>query len=120
GQLPAIPPGAETFARVAAALAERGRWSGEATSRTKDGQEKAVELSAFTVRDAEGRPVCYVGIKRDVSERKAAEAALRASEARFRSMADSSPVMIWITDAEGAVLFVNEAYRAFFGVTEED
>jgi PAS domain S-box-containing protein len=46
--------------------------------------------------------------------------ALHDSELRFRLMADTSPVMIWVTDAEGNVEFINRAYAGFFGVTEED
>jgi PAS domain S-box-containing protein len=38
----------------------------------------------------------------------------------FRVMADCSPVMIWVTDAQGELTFVNKAYRGFFGVSDED
>jgi PAS domain S-box-containing protein len=47
------------------------------------------------------------------------ERALRESESRFRTMADMSPLMIWVHDADGAIEFVNRAYCDFFGVTEE-
>ena len=47
------------------------------------------------------------------------EAALRASEARFRMMADESPVILWVCDANGDNEFVNRTYRDFFGVTPE-
>ena len=46
--------------------------------------------------------------------------ALRESEGRFRSMADGAPVIIWVTDAEGGIRFVNRTYRAFFGVPLEE
>ncbi|MBS1818354.1 MAG: PAS domain S-box protein [Acidobacteria bacterium] len=45
---------------------------------------------------------------------------LEESEARFRLMADTSPIMIWATDREGRVEFVNRAYQEFFGRTEAD
>ncbi|MFN8590554.1 MAG: ATP-binding protein [Thermomicrobiales bacterium] len=48
------------------------------------------------------------------------EAALRESEARFRTMADETPVIIWATDAAGSIEFVNRAYAAFFGASEEE
>ena len=48
-------------------------------------------------------------------ERARAEAALRESEARFRSMADSAPVMIWINGPGTGSEFVNQAYLDFFG-----
>ncbi|MEW6750532.1 MAG: PAS domain S-box protein [Candidatus Latescibacterota bacterium] len=51
--------------------------------------------------------------------RKRAEAALRESEERFRAMADGTPLVIWVTDAEGRMTFVNRAYCEFYGTTEE-
>ena len=56
----------------------------------------------------------------DVTERTRADAALRESEARFRSMADSSPLIIWLTDAQHRLEFANEAFTRFFGVTLDD
>jgi len=46
-------------------------------------------------------------------------AELQESEERFRSITDSTPVVMWMTDARGDIEFVNAAYRAFFGVREE-
>jgi PAS domain S-box-containing protein len=40
-------------------------------------------------------------------------------EARFRTMADSTPVMIWVHDADGKLEFVNRSWLQFFGTTEE-
>lgn len=54
----------------------------------------------------------------DVSERKWTEEALRDSEERFRVMADSSPIMIWVTNSRGEIEFVNRAYLEFFGMCE--
>jgi PAS domain S-box-containing protein len=45
--------------------------------------------------------------------------ALSESEQRFRLMADSSPFIIWVSDAQSNLVFINDAYRRFFGVTEE-
>jgi PAS domain S-box-containing protein len=59
---------------------------------------------------------------RDVTERRRAaqalmdrEQALRESEARFRNMADNAPVMLWMTDAHGACLWLNRQWRDFTG-----
>ena len=86
--------------------------------RRKDDTERFVQARAeFLVRD--GRRRAMLSIIRDVTARKEAEDALRDSEERFRVMADSSPFMIWATDPEGGIEFVNRAYCEFFGVTRE-
>jgi len=48
-------------------------------------------------------------------ERSRAEGALRESEARFRAMADSAPSPVWMTDAPGAIAFVNQAFADYAG-----
>ena len=48
--------------------------------------------------------------------RARAENALRESEERFRAMADSSPLLVWVIDPTGRVIFVNRAYCEFFGI----
>ncbi len=55
----------------------------------------------------------------DITESKLAGEKLRESEERFRSIADSSPMMIWVTDAAGRIEFVNRSYLEFFGISRE-
>lgn len=48
-------------------------------------------------------------------ERRKALASLRESEGRFRMMAESVPVMLWLTSATGQVEYFNRAWREFTG-----
>lgn len=48
-------------------------WSGEISSRRKDGREIPISLSRSIVRDENGREVFVVGVIRDITERKQAE-----------------------------------------------
>jgi PAS domain S-box-containing protein len=48
-------------------------------------------------------------------QRRRAEAALRESEERFRSMADTAPVMIWVADPDNRFTFVNKTWLEFTG-----
>ncbi len=52
-------------------------------------------------------------------ERARAEAALRASEGRFRTLADTAPALIWQNDADGRNLFVNRYFLDFTGRTAD-
>ena len=48
------------------------------------------------------------------------EEALRESEASFRDLADTAPAMMWTTDEDGLVTFVNEGWMRFTGTRLED
>ncbi len=64
-------------------------------------------------------PRAILGVARDITQRKLAEEALRESEERFRSMADGCPAIMWVTDPQGGIRFVNRTCREFFGITYE-
>src|SRR5262245_225091 len=98
-----------------ALLAARGEWAGELRQTTKDGREVIVE-SRKTLIETDGRRLVLV-TNRDITARKQAEDRLRESEERFRILADSAPVLIWINGADAGCEFVNKAYLDFLGKT---
>ncbi|MBC7835528.1 MAG: PAS domain S-box protein [Phycisphaerales bacterium] len=61
-----------------------------------------------------------IGFVMDQSERKRAEQELRESEARFRSMADNAPVLIWMAGADKAFNYFNRRWLEFTGRTIEE
>jgi PAS domain S-box-containing protein len=95
-------------------------WRGEVTNRRKDGTIYQEESRISPAHGENGEIVGYVAIKRDITERIRVEAALRESESRFRSMADSCPSMLWVTGPTGEVDFLNRGYREFSGLTLEE
>jgi PAS domain S-box-containing protein len=85
-----------------------------------DGRTIWVHDSATLVRDPDGRPERLSGVVTDVTARREAEAALRASEEQLRFVADHAPVLIVHCDAAGRFRFVNEAYAEYAGLARED
>ena len=65
-------------------------------------------------------PLCSVVHVQDIAARKQAEQSLVESEHRFRIMADSCPIGIWVTDAQGRNRFVNRTYLEFSGKSTEE
>ncbi|MFB2833071.1 PAS domain-containing protein [Floridanema evergladense] len=57
----------------------------------------------------------YQQVQHELADRIQAETFLRESEARFRLMADSAPVLIWLADAEGESTFFNKTWLKFTG-----
>jgi PAS domain S-box-containing protein len=82
-----------------------------------DGSIVWVQVTVNLIRDPTGRPLRTLAVVQDITARKAAEAALRESEERFRAMANGAPVLIWIHRLDEGLAFVNEAFCEFFGVT---
>jgi two-component system sensor histidine kinase/response regulator len=56
----------------------------------------------------------------EVETRARADAAIRESEARFRTLADAAPVMMWMDDPERRIEYLNAGWLAFRGATLED
>ncbi len=78
-----------------------------------------VEVTASAVVDEHGVVTGARGISRDIQERKASEAALRTSEARYRGLVESQHELVVRMDAAGRFTFVNDAYAAKFGTTRQ-
>lgn len=81
--------------------------------------ERWIHARGEVRRDAKGRAVRMLGLNFDVTDRRRDEERLRESEARFRSLADSSPALMWVTQPGGQRDFVNQAYVDFAGADYE-
>ena len=66
----------------------------------KDGSKVLVEASIHLIKDADGQPVGFRGMLRDVTTRRQDEQALRESKERFRSLTELSSDWYWEQDSE--------------------
>jgi PAS domain S-box-containing protein len=85
----------------------------------KDGSVVPIEVRSRFIRDAEGHPTGIQGIFRDLTERRRADAALRESEACFRTLANAAPVMLWMAGLDAGRTFFTQPWLELTGRTLE-
>ncbi|MBI5060479.1 PAS domain S-box protein [candidate division KSB1 bacterium] len=82
--------------------------------RRKDGILIDCEVSLSSVEI--GGEGLVLAIVRDITERRRVEAAMKENEERFRSVADATPVMIWMIDENNALAYLNRMGFDFLGL----
>jgi PAS domain S-box-containing protein len=83
-------------------------------------EERLVDFVYQPITDSEGRVTGLFVQGNDVTELHTVELALRESEERFRLIADSAPVPMWVTKLDRKRGFVNIAYAEFLGVPYDE
>ncbi len=83
--------------------------------RRGDGAVRWIEHACQPVVDDSDTFVGFRASNRDVTERKHAEIALRESEERFRNMADTAPVLIWMSGLDKRCFYFNQGWLDFTG-----
>jgi PAS domain S-box-containing protein len=90
----------------------------EVTGLRRDGSTFAMELALGEVR-LDGRRL-FTGILRDVTERRALESGLRASEERYRAVVEGLGEGVFVVEASGHVVEANAAAERILGVTRQE
>jgi two-component system cell cycle sensor histidine kinase/response regulator CckA len=91
----------------------------EFTNRAKSGALVHVDSSANPIFNG-SELVGFLAVQRDITERKATEAALRDSEHRYRTLADAAQDSIFIVGRNGEIEYANIASTERFGVPSEE
>ncbi|HVF84329.1 MAG TPA: PAS domain S-box protein [Sphingomicrobium sp.] len=104
---------------LAAALAGERQWFAAEYHHPERGK-LALQTEYLPQTDPDtGQVQGVVILVQDSTEQRIAERALRESEARFRRIADSAPVMMWVTRLDRRREFVNDAYLHFTGLKRQ-
>ena len=88
--------------------------------RPSDGQVRWLATEARIERSPDGKPLRLVGAHIDITDLAVAKETLRESEERFRLIANSAPVPMWVSKTDGTRAFANQAYLEFLGVPYEE
>lgn len=87
----------------------------------RDGGSVWIDLTVTLVRSADGTPEYFVSVVEDISARRRADEALRASEARYRLLFSRNPQPMYVYDLETLrFLAVNEAAVAHYGYSADE
>jgi PAS domain S-box-containing protein len=94
-------------------------WTLEVEMRRKDGSTVWAEEKVTFLRDERGTPVGLLGVTRDISQRKAAEDALRVSEEKYRTLVEVSPDGVLSIDRLGIITDCNTGLCRMLGYNKE-
>ncbi len=84
-----------------------------------DGDIRYILSRAFPVYDSDGKFYRIAGIVQDISDRKQTEKTIQESEERFRILTSESPVGMFLDDAEGNAIYINDRCAELVGVPME-
>ncbi|MCK9211237.1 MAG: PAS domain S-box protein [Ignavibacteriaceae bacterium] len=93
---------------------------GELINKRKDDTLINVEVSATPIFDETKNIIGFLGIQRDITERKQAEKAMREYAEQYKTMISSALFGFWLVDEKAKLLDVNDTYCNMSGYTREE
>jgi PAS domain S-box-containing protein len=103
------------FQAVRAHLEKESPFDIEYRLRLKEGTYRWFYARGKAVKNAKGVVTRMAGSIQDIHDRRQAEISIRESETRFRTVSDTAPVLIWMSDTEKNCTYVNQRWLDFTG-----
>jgi PAS domain S-box-containing protein len=97
------------------AIETQGEYAMEYRVLLPDGRLRWIGARGRCMQEGSGKVTRLLGVSLDVTAQKQAQDALRESEARFRTMANTAPVMIWMSGPDKLCTFFNKGWLDFTG-----
>ena len=111
----------EQYQQLWQTIANGGEWHGEFRNRRKDGALYWESATIAPIRDEHGVITHFVAIKEDITQRKKTQAALHASELKYRSVFATVGDALFLVDTQdGRILSVNPAACKLYGYSREE
>jgi len=107
---------ADLRAELEQAIAARSDFRAEFRVCLPSGRQRWMSARGRLVLGDDGQVQRLLGLTTDITERKQAEAALSASEARFRRLADAMPQLVWTANGDGVVDYYNSRAQEYAGI----
>ncbi|MCD4773341.1 MAG: PAS domain S-box protein, partial [Bacteroidales bacterium] len=101
-------------------ILSEGKWRGEAPVKRKDGSVFPTEMICSLILDEEGNPKYLLSQYHDITERKQAEEALKASEEKFKNFVNHSPDIIYKYSNERGGLFWSNNVKDILGFSPDE
>ncbi|WP_175654439.1 PAS domain-containing sensor histidine kinase [Burkholderia ambifaria] len=95
------------------AVLECGQWQGELQRVRKDGKKVMISSRLALWRDAGGKAVAILATNNDITDRKRLEGEMRRQQDELRAMIDAIPAMVWSSDSNGKIDYVNQRWTEF-------
>lgn len=95
-------------------------WNGEIINRRKDGSNYNEYMTITPVPDKEGNITHFIAVKQDITDRKLSEKALKASEKKYRIVADNTYNWEFWSDEEGKYIYCSPSCLRVTGYTSAE
>jgi PAS domain S-box-containing protein len=96
-------------------LNDGNTWRGEFVNKKKNGGEHIVATLIAPVQEQNGKTTHFVSIRDDITEKRKIEVMRLEAEQRFRIVANSAPVLIWLADTDKLCYWFNQVWLDFTG-----